>query len=206
MHFRKRSGQLTDNLDPVLPCSPFGGRSRADIWFLPAIAVITLLLLFRLLPAYAETVAVVGNHPPSAATLTGRAAADLPLTIRISFALRNATELHRLLTDQQNPSSPHYHRWLTPSQFDRHFGRTPAEVRAVSDWLKGQGFHLADQSSRRITATATAAAARPPSTRSSPHRRITLPSAILLTPKYRLAWPASSLQSKGSPTPPRRFH
>jgi hypothetical protein len=41
--------------------------------------------------------------------MTGRAAADFPLTVRLSVKLRNVSELNRLLSDKQNPLSPRYH-------------------------------------------------------------------------------------------------
>src|SRR5216684_1889316 len=59
-----------------------------------------------------------GNHPTEASSLTSHAAADLPLKIRVSFALRNRAALNKLLSEVQNPASPNYHKWLTPAEFD----------------------------------------------------------------------------------------
>ena len=78
------------------------------------------------------------------------------MTIRLSLKLRNTKQLKQLLEDQQNPASPHFHHWLTPTQFEQRFGRTPAEVRSASNWLKDQGFHVNEQTARKITAGATA--------------------------------------------------
>ena len=41
----------------------------------------------------------------------------------------------QLLTDQQDPSSPQYHHWLTPSQIGERFGLSDAELDNVRYWL-----------------------------------------------------------------------
>src|ERR1035438_10375191 len=47
----------------------------------------------------------------------------------ITLVLRPTTEqradLDRLLTAQQDPGSPDYHRWLTPEQYADRFGASP---------------------------------------------------------------------------------
>src|ERR1700722_935328 len=113
--------------------------------YIAAVIAIAMVLLSGLLPgpAQAQTVTLTRNHPAAALdALTNQAAADQPLNLRVSFALRNPDQLKQLLRDQQNPSSPQYHRWLSPDQFDRRFGRTTAEVGEVSAWLKDQGFQV----------------------------------------------------------------
>jgi subtilase family serine protease len=96
-----------------------------------------------------------GNHPTEASSLTSHAAAGLPLTVHVSFALRNRAALNKLLSELQNPASPNYHKWLTPAEFDVRFGRATSEVQAVSQWLTSQGFHLTHSSARNLTAAAT---------------------------------------------------
>src|SRR6266446_7918056 len=56
-----------------------------------------------------------GNHPTEASSLTSHAAGGLPLTVHVSFALRNRPALNKLLSELQNPASPYYHKWLTPA-------------------------------------------------------------------------------------------
>ncbi len=91
--------------------------------------------------------------------MTARADASLPLTLTISFSLRNHAALKKLLSDVQNPASPRYHRWLTPAQFDARFGRTPAEVEAVKQWVLSQGFTVTRATAREIVFTGIAAQA-----------------------------------------------
>lgn len=108
----------------------------------------------------AQTVTVGDSRPAKAMHLSARAAADRPLTVRISFQLRNRDALAALLSDLQNPASPQYHQWLTPAQFNARFGRTKTEVQAVSRWLSGRGFRVLHSSSSEITAVTSVAGAQ----------------------------------------------
>ncbi|MEO6910525.1 MAG: protease pro-enzyme activation domain-containing protein [Edaphobacter sp.] len=62
------------------------------------------------------------------------------LTLRFSMTAAQQAALTQLLIDQQNPSSPRYHQWLTPEQFAAQFGLSSADIAKVSSWLTGQGF------------------------------------------------------------------
>ena len=42
----------------------------------------------------------------------------------------------------QDPSSPLYHRWLTPEQYAARFGASPAAIARVGAWLQTQGFEV----------------------------------------------------------------
>lgn len=50
-----------------------------------------------------------------------------------------AAELYSL----QNPSSPSYHRWLTPQAFAQSYANNPSDVAAIAAWLESQGFAVA---------------------------------------------------------------
>jgi subtilase family serine protease len=52
------------------------------------------------------------------------------------------SELNTLLQEQQNPSSPSYHRWLTPEQFADRFGLSTADMNKTVTWLQDQGFTI----------------------------------------------------------------
>jgi subtilase family serine protease len=47
------------------------------------------------------------------------------------------------LADLDNPSSPHYHQWLTPTAFAASYANSASDVAAVSAWLESQGFQVA---------------------------------------------------------------
>lgn len=58
-------------------------------------------------------------------------------------------DLDTLLAQQQDRSSPNYHKWLTPAQFADRFGMTRADVQRVSAWLQSQGFAVTSVSNSR---------------------------------------------------------
>ncbi len=60
-----------------------------------------------------------------------------PMTLSISFRPRNQAALHQLLQAQHDPSSPDYHQYLSPEEFQARFGPTPQEIAQVSHFLSG---------------------------------------------------------------------
>jgi subtilase family serine protease len=140
------------------------GRVGVLRWFVLATGLV--LIVGGVRPAAAETAATIleGNHPDEAADIVGAAAASpsQPLAMRLTMALRNRDELAKLLADQQDPSSPQYHRWLTPDAFTSRFGPTDADVARVTQWLKKKGFTVnsADASTREVSFTGSVAQAQ----------------------------------------------
>ncbi len=51
-------------------------------------------------------------------------------------------DLDQLLADQQNPSSPRFHRWLTPEEFGARFGLSPSDHSKIVAWLQSEGFTI----------------------------------------------------------------
>ena len=94
----------------------------------------------------AQTVPLVGNHPPNISSLpvAGSLHPQKQLTLEVVFALQNPLARARLHAEQHDPSSPNYHHWLTPEQFNAQFGPSPADFDAVVDWLLGEGFTVVD--------------------------------------------------------------
>src|SRR5439155_11827842 len=56
-------------------------------------------------------------------------------------------DLEALLREQQDPSSPKYHKWLTPEEFADRFGLTSTDVDKVTSWLQAQGLTV-DETAR----------------------------------------------------------
>jgi uncharacterized protein (TIGR03437 family) len=52
--------------------------------------------------------------------------------------------LDRLLADQQDPSSPSHHKWLTPEQFADRFGASSTDIAKIVAWLESQGLTVND--------------------------------------------------------------
>lgn len=51
-------------------------------------------------------------------------------------------DLKQFLNALQNPSSPSYHKWLTPEQYAARFGLSRNDVAKIENWLTTQGFDI----------------------------------------------------------------
>jgi subtilase family serine protease len=108
-----------------------------------------------------------GNIHPLARTQFEVAAAPASLPMdRMLLVLKRSpeqeTELLKLLDDQQDKSSPDFHKWLTPEQFGQQFGPADSDIHAVTSWLETHGFEVARVSKGRsvIEFSGTAAQVR----------------------------------------------
>jgi len=102
-----------------------------------------------------------GNHPTGITSQpTGPIDPDRMLSMAITLKLRDQAALNLLLAEQQDPSSPNYHRWLTPQEFSARFGPDPVQFKAVQDWLVAQGFEIVSSSQQRRSITFKGSAAR----------------------------------------------
>ena len=92
-------------------------------------------------------VTLAGNRPPLARAEydAGPAAPDYRMSRMILTLLPTAEQqsaLAELLDAQQDPSSPSYHQWLTPQQFEEQFGVSEPDANRVAEWLTSQGFSI----------------------------------------------------------------
>ncbi len=75
----------------------------------------------------------------------GAAPSGLPME-RMTLVLRPSPEqaaaLAALLDEQQDQSSPNYHKWLTPLQFGQRFGAPEQDIQTITSWLQSQGFQV----------------------------------------------------------------
>jgi subtilase family serine protease len=140
------------------------GRVGALRWFVLAVGLVLIVGGVRTAAADGPATILEGNHPDEAADIVGAATASpsQSLAMRLTLALRNRDELAKLLADQQDPSSPQFHRWLTPDAFISRFGPTDAELARVAQWLKKKGFTVnsADASTREVSFTGSVAQAQ----------------------------------------------
>ena len=141
------------------------------MYSLGALRQLLLIIAFALIvgtvtPAGADgpVTTIEGNHPDEAADVVGAGAASMsqPLAMRLTMSLRHRDELAQLLSEQENPASSQYHRWLTPDVFTSRFGPTDGDVARVAGWLKKKGFTVnsADASTREVSFTGTVAQAQ----------------------------------------------
>ena len=82
-----------------------------------------------------------------------------PVTLSIAPSPAQQTALDLLLEEQQDRSSPNYHKWLTPEQYAGRFGLSQNDVNKISVWLLSQGFTVLSVARGRnsITFSGTAA-------------------------------------------------
>ncbi len=71
----------------------------------------------------------------------------------VSMVLRSTpaqkADLKQLLSDLQNPSSPQYHKWLTPEEYGNRFGVSQHDLQKISKWLTAQGFEVVEEARGR---------------------------------------------------------
>jgi subtilase family serine protease len=92
-----------------------------------------------------DTVTLPGNVPPLARPEfdKGPAPSSLPMERMILVLKRSAekqAQLDRFLAGVHNPSSPDFHKWLTPEEFGNRFGPSSQDIDAVTGWLRSHGF------------------------------------------------------------------
>jgi Pro-kumamolisin, activation domain len=76
----------------------------------------------------------------------GLAPGDLPMDRMLLVLKRSPAQdaaLKQLLEEQQDSSSPKYHKWLTPQQFGEQFGPSTHDIQLVTAWLQSHGFQVA---------------------------------------------------------------
>lgn len=95
-----------------------------------------------------------GHVHPLARPQADRGAADPSLKLeRITLMFKPSPEqqadLDALLAQQQDPSSPSFHKWLTPEEFGARFGVAPSDISQVVAWLEAQGFAVVETARSR---------------------------------------------------------
>ena len=80
------------------------------------------------------------------------------ITLHFKPSADQQQKLSRLLSDQQNPSSPQFHKWLTPEQYAVQFGASSSDMAKITAWLQSQGFSVVSTARSRtwIAASGTA--------------------------------------------------
>jgi subtilase family serine protease len=96
-----------------------------------------------------------GNTNPLARAEFDRGSADINTPMKnmiLSLSLRPGAqaELQTLLAQQQDPSSPNYHKFLTPEEFGLRFGPTDQDLADVTNWLAAQGFKVEEVGKGRL--------------------------------------------------------
>jgi subtilase family serine protease len=95
----------------------------------------------------ARSVTLRNHHPlwANAANSLGAVSADATLpefTLVLARSDEQEKAFEQFLADQQNPSSPEFHHWLTPEEVGARFGVSDADMAAVESWLQSQGLQV----------------------------------------------------------------
>jgi hypothetical protein len=112
-----------------------------------------------------KRVELPGNTRPEASAGNDRGIVpdSLPMEhmqLQLRLPIEKEEELNNLLQKTQDPSSPNYHKWLTPEQFKKQFGLAPEDIEAITNWLKSQGFTVNVVSARSVDFSGTAGQVR----------------------------------------------
>jgi subtilase family serine protease len=105
-------------------------------------------------------VVLAGSRHPLARPELDRGAADRATVLRgMSIVLGPSpvqqNELDALLAAQRDPSSPEYHRWLTPTQYAERFAPAEAVVDEVGAWLAASGLRVDARTRTRVSFSGT---------------------------------------------------
>jgi hypothetical protein len=95
-----------------------------------------------------------GNTHPFARAEFDRGAAPTSLPMEnIQLVLKRTPEqeaaLAELLREQQDPTSPNYHKGVTPQEFGARFGASDHDIQAVTSWLQSHGLRVLEVSPGR---------------------------------------------------------
>src|SRR5262249_4058151 len=81
-----------------------------------------------------------------------------PLAFDIYLPLRKKAELQKLEEALHTSGSPQYHKWLTPAQFEKRFGPSPATVSMIKRELSARGLRVTQVHSHSLHVTGSASA------------------------------------------------
>ncbi|HUY27565.1 MAG TPA: S53 family peptidase [Candidatus Binataceae bacterium] len=124
-------------------------RDRHSLATLLAVLLGSISIALASARAEQQMAPIAGNHSPAIDTMIAPqpAPGDKVIAMGIDLNPTNRVELERLLTAQQDPTSPDYHRWLKRGEFDRRFGPDPLMREAITQWLVQKGFKIASPTS-----------------------------------------------------------
>ena len=109
------------------------------------------LLLFVLLTVWTKcspAAAAAGTQPVATDTSSVGAVLDTSATppsnqlLHLTFALKSTTvdSASAYVSSEYDPSSPNYHKWLTPAQYGDKFGASSSALAAVLKYVESHGF------------------------------------------------------------------
>jgi len=113
--------------------------------------VVFFLLLLASFAGAAERQVLHGHVPIAAKQLSPlkRLEATNQLDLTIALPLRNTSDLRKLLDEIYEPSSPNYHRYLTPEEFAKRFGPSKVDYAALMNFANAHKLAIIDKHPNR---------------------------------------------------------
>jgi len=99
-------------------------------------------------PVDASRTATLAHHRPAwanPANGAGLVPADTQmgnLTLVLARSPQQEQAFEQLLKNQQDPASPLYHHWLTPSEIGEQFGLSGNDIEKIAGWIESEGLHI----------------------------------------------------------------
>jgi Pro-kumamolisin, activation domain len=88
---------------------------------------------------YVRPHALSPTAAPRGSVAEGAVPPSQDISLRFVLAPSHAAQLSSLLQSLYDTSSPDYHHWLTPSEFDADFGPSASVISSVKSWLRSKG-------------------------------------------------------------------
>jgi subtilase family serine protease len=82
------------------------------------------------------------------------------ITLVFKRSASQQAALDQLLAEQQDPTTPNYHNWITPEEFSDRFGLSANDLAKVTEWLRSQGFSVVYEARSRTYVTSSGTAAQ----------------------------------------------
>jgi uncharacterized protein (TIGR03437 family) len=80
------------------------------------------------------------------------------VTLVLRATPEQQADLDALLAAQQDSTSPHYHRWLSPEQYAARFGASTEDIARISAWLEQHNLHVTSVGRARTSVVFSGAA------------------------------------------------
>jgi hypothetical protein len=104
-------------------------------------------------PAMVRLGRLTPSHLPKGATRVGALSESKAIDLELVLASSHQAQLTSLLDALNAVGSPHYHHWLTPTEFAQRFGPTPTAVSAAESWLANVGLHVTSRTGFAVHVT-----------------------------------------------------
>ncbi|HME00440.1 MAG TPA: S53 family peptidase [Terriglobia bacterium] len=124
-------------------------------WTLRFAVVFTLLFCFVPGPvsvAQRNGRILIGQTPRFVSTANDLGSEELskPVTIHVWLQMHNVESLRELVRQQHDPTSGHYHSWLTREEFSARYGPTAEEAATVQKFLSAHNLNVVSVGERNL--------------------------------------------------------